>query len=160
MPVYHFTYHAHGSWLPDHPRGYTRRRAKVVPPDPEMADRYRANMKQASVEFTPRVQQLMIEELQTACEKQGYRLHSAATGPTHLHAVVSWKSDRACQRVRAGIQSSLSRRLNAAFGKKMWFVAHPSRKRVKDGKHLEYLVDEYHPSHRGWKWKPQLGMYQ
>jgi len=159
MPVYHFTYHAFGTWLPDHGRGYTRRGAQVLPPDHEMADRYRANMSQPPVRFTSEVQRVMIAELQTACEAQGYTLHSVGTDDTHLHVVVAWDCSRHWKRVRAGIQSSLSRRLNAMYGKRKWFVARPSRKRVRDRAHLDYLVAEYHPAHRGWKWNRQRGLY-
>jgi len=101
MPVYHFTYHAFGTWLPDHGRGYTRRGAQVLPPDNEMADRYRANMSQPPVRFTSEVQRVMIAELQTACEAQGYTLHSVGTDDTHLHVVVAWDCSRHWKRVRA-----------------------------------------------------------
>jgi hypothetical protein len=160
VPVYHFTYHAFGTWMPDHGHGYTRRGARVLPPDPSIADRYRARMSQPPMRFTPGIQRIMIEELQAACEAQGYTLHSVATDATHLHVVVSWDSDRSWQRVRAGLQSSLSRRLNALHGKRKWFVANPSRKRVKDPAHLTYLVEKYHPGHRGWKWERTRGRYR
>ncbi len=160
MPVYHFTFHAFGTWLPDHGRGYTRRGAQVLPPDPAMAERYRANMSQPPVRFTPDIQGAMIEELHVACEAQGYKLHSVGTDDTHLHLVVAWESQRGWKRVRSGIQSSLTRRLNRDYGKRAWFVANPSRKRVRDREHLDYLVDRYHPSHRGWKWNRALGLYR
>ena len=33
MPVYLFTFHAYGSWLPDNPRGYVRRKEGIQPQD-------------------------------------------------------------------------------------------------------------------------------
>jgi len=160
VPVYHFTYHAFGTWMPDHGNGYTRRGARVLPPDPSIADRYRTRMSQPPVRFTPDIQRIMIEELQAACEAQGYTLHSVATDDTHMHVVVAWDSQRDWKRVRAGLQSSLTRRLNRQFGKRKWFVAKPSRKRVRDREHLAYLMGEYHPSHRGWKWNRARGLYR
>lgn len=37
MPVYLFTFHSHGSWLPDRTQGYTRRQQGILPADPYMA---------------------------------------------------------------------------------------------------------------------------
>lgn len=160
MPVYHFTYHAHGSWLPDHHRGYTRRGARILPTDSKMAGRYRGHMKQPPVSFIDPMQELLIDELKRACHAQGYTLHSVATDATHVHVVVAWTTDRPWVRVRAGLQSSMTRRLNRKLGKHKWFVSNPSRKRVKDEAHLGYLIDTYHPSHRGWKWNRQRGAYR
>ncbi len=160
MPVYLFTYHAYGSWLPDRARGYTRKSHGVLPPDPDMADRYRRNMAQRPATFSPAIQRRMIEELVTACQRQGYDLRAVATDPSHLHALAAWRSTRAWSRVRAGLQHSLSRRLNQDLGRRTWFAAHPSRKRVKDREHLDYLTGQYLPNHRGWKWDRERGLYR
>ncbi|MEZ6191279.1 MAG: hypothetical protein R3C45_08310 [Phycisphaerales bacterium] len=159
MPVYHFTYHAYGTWLPDKPRGYTRHKTGIHPPDPRMAQRYRDNMAEPPASFPRTVQRALIDELITACDRQSYQPHAAATDKTHLHVIVAWKTTRAWRRVRAGLQHSLSRRLNQGFGKRTWFVAHPSRKRVKDKGHYDYLIQRYLPDHRGWKWDYQRGLY-
>ncbi|MEM1355661.1 MAG: hypothetical protein AAGH88_12345 [Planctomycetota bacterium] len=45
MPVYHFTFHAYGTWMPDHAKGYVRRKLGILPPDAKMAEQYRRNMK-------------------------------------------------------------------------------------------------------------------
>jgi hypothetical protein len=44
MPCYLFTYHGHGTWLPDHARGYVRRKVGVLAADVEMARNYRGNL--------------------------------------------------------------------------------------------------------------------
>lgn len=159
MPVYHFTYHAYGTWLPDKTKGYTRHDADIRPSDAGMARYYRANMAERPAAFTPRIQRALLDEFLTACDRQSYQPHAAAADKSHLHILVAWRTTRAWLRVRAGLQHSMSRRLNRDFGKRTWFVAHPSRKRVKDRAHYDYLVNTYFPRHRGWKWDRKRGLY-
>jgi hypothetical protein len=52
MPCYLFTYHGHGTWLPDHERGYVRRKEGVLAADLQMASRYRSNFQDNAIEFT------------------------------------------------------------------------------------------------------------
>jgi len=160
VPVYFFTYHAYGTWMPDRARGYTRRGADIRSPDPRMAQRYRENMAETPGVFSPSVQRAMIDELQNAGERQGYQLYAVGSDPTHLHVLVGWKYRRTWLRVRAGLQSSLTRRLNRDTHKRTWFVARPSRKRVKDRSHHDYLIGTYIPNHRGWKWDRIRGLYR
>jgi hypothetical protein len=70
MPCYLFNYHAHGSWMPDHRREYVKRHKGILPPDTEMAARYRANMTQDVVLFDTMIQRHLIEESLSA---GGYR---------------------------------------------------------------------------------------
>ncbi len=160
MPVYLFTYHAYGSWLPDRKRGYTRKKQGVLPPDPVMAKHYREKMSQSPASFSTSIQKIQIEELIIACDCQCYELRAVATDSSHLHVLVSWRSTRSWRRVRSGLQHSLSRRLNQDVCKRTWFVAHPSRKRVKDRQHYNYLLSTYLPDHRGWKWDRRRGAYR
>jgi len=51
MPVYHFTFHAFGTWLPDHPKGYYKHGKSWRPPDPKKAQQYRDNMHQPAVDL-------------------------------------------------------------------------------------------------------------
>ncbi len=146
--------------MPDRRQGYTRRGATVLPPDPVMAARYRDNMVQRPAEFTAQIQQAMIDELCTACKRQGYQLYAVGTDATHLHVLVGWRTDRPWLRTRAGLQSSLSRRLNRQFERRPWFAEHPSRKRVRDRSHHDYLINTYVPKHKGWKWDHKRGLYR
>jgi hypothetical protein len=152
MPCYLFTYHTHGSWLPDHPRGYVRRHQGILPPDSVMATRYRANMKQKAVLFDNVVQRLLIDETIIAGTFQQFRCHFLATETTHFHALVSWKTERKWETVRAKLRESLTRRLNQEIRRAEWFSKSPSRKRVKDQRHFDYLVITYLPRHSGLKW--------
>jgi hypothetical protein len=152
MPCYRFTYHAWGSWLPDHPRGYVRRRQGIVPPDRAMAARYRANMDKSAVTFSAAIQRHLIEETLNAGDHQQFRCHYLATEPTHYHTLVSWKTDREWQTVRAKLRASLTRRMNRELKTQQWFSKSPSRKQVRDRRHFDYLIGEYLPRHRGLKW--------
>lgn len=160
MPCYLFTYHAYGSWLPDHPRGYVQRGRGVLPPDPEMAERYRGKLKQAIVHFDAHVQSHLIEGTLEACTCQEVTCHFIATEMTHLHVLVSWEMDRTWQIVRKQIRGNLTRRLNEAFKRQDWFSKSPSRKQVKDQEHFDYLVSSYLPKHSGLKWSSVKGAHR
>ena len=112
MPCYLFTFHAFGTWMPDRDEGFVRRDRGFVPPSQELARAYRGRAKEDEVLFAPRLQLLLIAEARVACEKQRYRGHYVATEPTHVHALISWPDDRAWLKIRNGLKSSLTRRLN------------------------------------------------
>jgi hypothetical protein len=131
MPCYLFTYHAHGSWMPDHRRGYVRRHQGILPPDKKMAARYRAKMTQDSTSFDSVIQRHLIEESLVAGAHQRFRCHFLATESTHLHALVSWTIEHEWQIVRAKLRESLTRRLNREVQQRDWFSKSPSRKQVK-----------------------------
>ena len=139
--------------MPDRKQGFVRRGRGIQPPDEELADQYRHNARHDSVVFDHRIQSVMIEEVQIACEKQHCRLHAAATDSTHLHALVSWSSQRTWMNVRSGIKSSLTRRLNRTNVRPgHWFSRSASRKRVRDRDHFDHLIQEYLPKHDGAQW--------
>lgn len=153
MPCYLFTYHAYGTWMPDREQGYVRRGQGVLPADERKAAQYRGAAKQPEVRFDCAVQQLAISELQTAWLHQRCRGHFVATDSTHVHVLVSWRDERPWKRIRNGLKSSLTRRLNRDLQRQIWFSDSASRKQVKDRRHFNYLVNEYLPSHPGWKWR-------
>ncbi len=159
MPCYLFTYHAYGSWLPDQRRGYVHRGAGVLAPDRHMGELYRANLKQDVVRFDEIVQRHLIEAVLEACEHQDLRSHFVATEVTHAHVLVSWSMDRTWQVVRAKTGESLTRRLNDEVRRQHWLSKSPSRKRVKDRKHFDYLVNVYLPKHSGMKWCEGRGIF-
>ena len=153
MPCYLFTYHAYGSWMPDRKQGFVRRGQGVLSPDKGLACQYRTDAKQPQITFDGSVQRLVIDELQTAWGYQDCRGHFVATDSTHVHVLVSWPDERPWKRIRSGLKSSLTRRLNQELRRQTWFSDSASRKRVKDQSHFDYLVTEYLPSHHGWKWR-------
>jgi len=159
MPCYLFTYHAYGSWMPDREEGYVRRKQGVLPADQQRAAEYRQAARQPQVRFDAAVQRLVICELQAAWLHQQCRGHFIATDSTHVHVLVSWRDERPWIRIRSGLKSSLTRRLNRDLQRWIWFSDSASRKRVKDRPHFTYLVDEYLPSHYGWKWREGGGPF-
>jgi REP element-mobilizing transposase RayT len=153
MPCYLFTFHAFRTWMPDRDEGFVRRDQGILPPDEALAAQYRDRAKEDEVVFDARLQLLLIEETRITCEKQRYRGHYVVTEPTHLHVLASWPDERPWLKIRNGLRSSLTRRLNRDVRQRdKWFVESASRKQVKDDDHFEHLVNTYLPSHRGWKW--------
>ena len=159
MPCFLFTWHAYGTWMPDRKQGYVKKGRGVLPPDPEEAARYRARQKETSASFDEAVQLLVIEEAIVTAEKRGFRLHAVAIESTHVHVLMSWADDRTYQQLRRGLRESISRRLNAHL-RRRWLEQCSSSKQVKDRKHFDYLMDEYLPSHSGWKWTVGKGLYR
>jgi REP element-mobilizing transposase RayT len=160
MPCFLFTYHAHGTWLPDRPEGFVHWRDGLQPTNERLAKSYRAKMTVAEAEFDESLQLLLINELQTAAGFQRFRVHAIATEPTHVHALISWADERSPQILGDGIKESLSRRLTKERAKRKWLAKGGSERRVKDQEHFDYLVKVYLPSHGGWKWEEGRGLYR
>ncbi len=160
MPCYLFTFHVYGSWLPDRDGGFVRRGERLQPSDAQMATIYRENQSDTPIAFDDRRQQILIDAALEAAEFQNLRLHHLATDPSHVHLLVSWKTDNPWETVRSGLRSSLSRHLNRAGGKRDWFAKTGSRKRVRDQDHFNYLTNTYLPNHRGRKWSEARQKYQ
>jgi len=152
MPCYLFTFHGHGTWMPDHVRGYVRRGRGVLPTDEAMAAAYRAKQKEPMTKFGPDEQAVLVEVARAAGEYLGAVVHAVACEPTHVHVLVSWDHDRPWKAMRTSIRWALTRALNKALGKRTWFSDSPSRKRVRGWPHLDYLVLWYLPSHDGRTW--------
>jgi hypothetical protein len=154
MPCYLFTFHAFGTWMPDREQGFVRRGRGILAPDEELAKQYRERAKEDDIFFDPHLQLLLIEETRIACEKHRYRGHYVATETTHIHTLVSWPDHRPWLKIRTGLKSLLTRRLNHDVRRRdKWFVESASRKQVKEDVHFDHLVNTYLPSHGGWKWK-------
>jgi REP element-mobilizing transposase RayT len=160
VPCYLFTLHAYRSWMPDREEGFVRRKRGILPPDASLARRYENDAKQEQILFDPFIQQTMIEEAQIASQRQRYRVHFIATETTHLHVLLSWPDERPWLKIRNGLKSSLTRRLNKEIQFRRWFVESASRKRVKDQSHFDHLVSQYLPSHRGLKWSEKGGVFR
>src|SRR5262245_14241251 len=134
MPVYLFTFHAHRSWMPDHRRGYTKRKKGYLPPDPAMARMYENRANQDPSSFDPEVQRSLLARLREACTHLNCRFHGGATEEGHIHGLVSWKQVRGWLSIRTSIKTSLSRHLHEKHpGTELSRGA--SRKHVKDQRH-------------------------
>lgn len=155
MPVYHFTFHAYGTWLPDRSEGYDPHDQGHKPPDPAEAERYRDRMRQPATTLCGAVQRHALQILIDSQSLQHFELYAFATEPTHLHALIGWRDNRDPVKVRSQVKSSLTRALNRAFEKRQWFVAKGGHTVVTDQEHLCHLADHYLPKHQGLFWKRQ-----
>ena len=155
MPVYFFTFHAYRSWMPDHPRGYVKRKEEVLPPDPEMAKRYEARANHEPAVFTAEIEKELIDEVLIWSRATGIHVYAIGTEPSHIHSLTSWSSDRTAISVRTSLKTSLSRRLSD-MSKHIGFRVALSRggdsTHVKDRSHFDHIMTEYVPKHRGLRW--------
>lgn len=153
MPVFHFTFHAFGTWLPDRPEGYVRRDRGWQPPSSVATELYRSNMKQAEVSFNDEQQRLLLQALIDCQAYQRVRLYAIAIDATHVHVVVAWNDERRPGPVRSQMKYSMTRRLIRAHGKRKWFGKNGGQTPVCDEEHLCRLVDLYLSKHTVY-WKP------
>ncbi|MEM6330400.1 MAG: hypothetical protein AAF790_09135, partial [Planctomycetota bacterium] len=164
MPVYLFTYHTYGTWLPDHPRGYVRRGEGVLPTDHNTANQYRRRMKQATVLLGGEQQKAAIGILLNAVASIDAKLHGVATEPTHLHVLTSWNDDRTHERIgsslKRGLTLGLKKRFGDRFGDRQWLSENRSRKQIKEREHFQHLLADYFPRHSGWKWSEARGYFR
>jgi hypothetical protein len=153
MPVYLITLHGYGTHLPDDPSGSYHWRRGFQPPNEALADRYRSRLRAPAASFSAPQQGAIVEEARRSAALQGWSLLGIACEPTHAHLVAAWRERaRPVESVRASIKSSLTRRLNRDFGSRKWFSARGACTRVEEEKHLEFLLEEYLPGHRGHQW--------
>lgn len=73
MPCYLFTFHAYCSWMPDHRRGFTRRKEGIVPQNEKLAKAYKKAAKEEKVAFSESMQRALIDEVQVNAQKQEVR---------------------------------------------------------------------------------------
>ena len=154
MAVYHFTLHAYRSWSPSHPRGYTRKGKGYQPPDPQRAAEYDGDAKFSKVSFDRRLQEILVLGSYDICRRRRWRLHAVGTDPSHVHLVVSWRKYIPWHDVMTKLKNILSLllgRITNSPGRR-WFVVNGSRKRVSTKDHLDHLLREYLPCHRGLFW--------
>ena len=137
MPCYLFTFHGHATWMPDHPRGYVKRKRGVRPSDTNMAAAYRSQQRESRVFFRQSEQATLIEAVHAAAMHLEAKPHAAACEPTHMHILLDWRHGRDWQSIRTSLRSALSRSLNDAYGKRAWFSDASSRKRVQDHNHFD-----------------------
>ncbi len=152
MPVYLFTFHAYGTWMPDKPKGYVQRGKGILPADPTMANSYKDRQRQEATTFNRSTQQTLINIVREACYHQSLRLHAITTDASHVHILISWPAGKPVVRIRQNLKQSLTRRLNEQIRKTQWFSRGGSQKRVKDRKHFDHLMKTYLPNHRGLGW--------
>ncbi len=155
MAVFHFTFHAFGSWPTDHPRGYTVREEGYQPTDAEGQQRREERLTQPIVEFDEDMQKVLVVGTYDICRRRGWRFHGGGNDNTHTHALISWNEFVDWQEARDKLKNLLSLFLGRWMGieGRTWFVEGGSRKRVTTRSHFDYLLDTYFPDHRGIYWR-------
>ena len=147
-----FTFHAYGTWMPDRPQGYFKNRDGLREADEEEARRYRARQREAPAYFDTAAQDAMLSALRQSAETHDWTLVAFGTDDCHLHLIGGWGGDRTPDVLQAKIKTTLTYHLRDRVGVRRWFVRDGHNRRVRDRAHLDYLRDEYLPSHRGLCW--------
>jgi len=154
MPVYHFTFHTYGSWLPDKPKGYVIRGKGIQKQDLDEADNYRKKMTDSTVLLSEPHFEILKQSFTELTTAQRLRLHGYAMDPTHVHLLLSWHDPRRVLPVRTQIKRSLTMRLKILdFKRSKWWARDASQKRVRDQSHFDYLIYDYFPSHHQKYWR-------
>jgi len=160
MPCYLFTLHGYQTWLPDRDDGFVQRHTGIQQSNPQLANYYRDVAAEDLVSFCDPEQLVLIQSLLQSSDKQQFRCHYIATERTHVHYLVSWRIAKNWQTVRQSTKERMTRALNEKIGRRTWFSRNGSRRRVQTRQHFDYLVNEYLPRHRGWKWCEGRGEFK
>jgi len=140
--------------MPDHERGYRRRDAGVLPPDPEMAENYERRANFDPVVFTPEHQEIIIQTAIEVCKKRDWRLHYCVSVDSHVHPLVSWRDDQiefdfVYERLKQAMGYALAKHFNAKGRPNFARGGGEDRKQVADEEHFERLMTKYLPDHFG-----------
>ncbi len=160
MPCYLFTYHAYGSWLPDHDKGFVLRKKGIQSTDIALAKTYRQRMQETEVTLSETHQQAAIEAIRNATKHIACRLYIVVTDPTHIHMLTSWRDEKTWQQKRNSYKRAITIALKTEYEKRTWLSEGSSRKQIKDREHFEYLITQYLPKHCGWKWSEGEGLFK
>lgn len=155
MPVYHFTYHAYGTWLPNKEEGYFRHDDGYHPQDIERANLYRNQMTQRPESFDDEMQKVLIAGTYDICINRGWTFYGGATNISHFHALIGCREEITADAMSRRLKNLLSLflgRLRKQRGHK-WFVHDESKVRVTEREHFDYLLATYFPKHAGIVWR-------
>ncbi len=139
--------------MPDHPRGYVKRKKGILPCDPRMAGNYRRRAKYERVRFTTEDCEYLLKIAAEECERpsRNWSLHMGVAVFNHAHLLVGWEGFVPIKRVKPALHRALNVALRDRHGASMGrpFLARGgSAKRVVDGDHFDHLINTYLPSHR------------
>ncbi|MGC9259374.1 MAG: hypothetical protein ACP5I8_04735, partial [Phycisphaerae bacterium] len=109
---------------------------------------------QPPVVWDDQYQRLIVALITEVCVKEIWRLHGIAVTPTHVHAVASMHQKVELVAVQRRMKQQLGKRLSESTGKrgKRWLSRGGQPTRVKDSKHLHYLLRQYLPQQGGLYW--------
>ena len=160
VPVYHFIFHAYGTWHPDHADGWHQHGVAGTRRSDAGTAKYRREVQRfETIAFSPEVQPILVDMVREVCGRRGWRCHSVAANETHVHAVISWSSGIGALEAHDTLKRLLGWSLakhSGVRGRK--WMSHGGRpKRIWDLAHLHYLLREYLPEQGGVCWKENDG---
>jgi hypothetical protein len=112
------------------------------------------------VAFDGAMQRLLVASARAAGRLRGCRVHYVATDRAHVRVLASWSGDRPWQQVRRDLARELSHGLTTTRGRRSWFAAGRSRRRILDRRGFNRLVARDLPRHDGWKWSEKHGLHR
>ncbi|MFQ5732613.1 MAG: hypothetical protein ACE5KM_11760 [Planctomycetaceae bacterium] len=153
MAVYLFTYHAYRSWMPDRRQGYVERGKGILPQDHDKATLYNARAVNNAVAFEEEVRWAAIDAVDEIAQKNDWLLYEVATDASHIHVLVGWRGFQPWKEVSNRLKRGVGLHLSHAMDRPgPWFSRGSSRKRIKDRRHFEYLLNDYLPAHGDIRW--------
>lgn len=152
MPVYLFNIHGYKTWMPNHPRGYTRKGEGVFAPDEKMNQHYEDKSHFDEIRFNDARQRLLVDTAIEVCTNVGVRLYYAVCVSTHLHVLVGWSDDRKWEPIYDRIKKVAALKLARSEGVsgRRWFAHRRNGTPICTPDHFAYHMMEYLPGHRGY----------
>ncbi len=153
--VGHFVLHTYRSWKADHPPGYVKRGQRgILAADPRLARARDCLASGPPVVWDGLQEHLLLTSAKEICQKESWRLPGIAITETHVHAVISTYQKSEPQRLQTRIKQHLGKCLGQGTGQagKRRFSRGGAPTRVKDSKHLNYLLRAYLPQPGGRFW--------
>lgn len=155
MPAYHIVLHTYGSWMPDHAKGYHDRKNRGTKPSNKGLADHRRFLTGGKLMTLSAEQQI---ELLNACKNSDdlklWKVHAIAVMESHIHLILSWKSEQTPSQIQARLKQQLTHLLNSNSGqaKGRWFSRGAGIGRIRDMDHLVELVNRYIPQHGEHVW--------
>lgn len=96
--AYHITFGTYGTRLHGDARGvvdrsHNRRGEPIIGSDPKRWERERAKMRFDPVVLTPEQMRHAEDLIPSICDRGGWRLHTRAAGPDHVHTLLTAAAD-------------------------------------------------------------------
>jgi REP element-mobilizing transposase RayT len=150
MPVCLFTFHAYRSWRVDNPKGYVQRgQAGVQPPSKRLANYRDGIAKHTPTRFDESQKVILLDGVRDICARRDWHVHAATATPSHVHVLVSWRTQHSPSHLATPIKRLLGMMLSQHKGEKgnRWFSRGFDQTQVRDQAHFEHLMNVYLPDH-------------
>ncbi len=155
MAVYLFTLHTYRSWMPDHKRGYVKRKQGILSTDEDRAEAYTRRANHERFLLTGDHCDTVIATTIATCGKYHWQPHAIIVVPNHLHVLISWRGYHKLESIRALLKRALTQTLRQHLPdpRQPVFSRAGSIKRVKHPAHYQHLMRHYLPAHGRYRGK-------